>query len=258
MDYFSEFLQIIEKLRGPDGCPWDKEQTAYSLRSNLLEEAYECIDAINSGDNDHMNEELGDLFLLATMISHIKEQDEAFTVKSVIDNVKEKLIRRHPHVFGDNKVKTSDEVITQWDRIKIEVEGKKDAHSILNTIPKSLPPLEKAFRLQKKAAKVGFDWKERDSVWDKVREEISEIEELGITPSHEVIEAELGDLFFAVVNLSRHYGVDPAIALHRTNGKFKNRFNYIEKTMDTENKEMSSIEFKRMDELWEESKSADK
>jgi len=258
MNYFEKFLNIIKTLRSPNGCPWDQEQTAESLRGDLLEEVYECIDAINSGDNEHINEELGDLFLLATMISYIKEQEEAFTVESVLDNIGTKLVRRHPHVFGDSDVKTTDEVLSQWDKIKIEVEGKTGGESILNTNPASLPPLERAYRIQKKAAKVGFDWKDRSDVIGKVHEELGEIEALGRTPERTEIEQELGDLLFAVVNVSRHYGVDPAIALHRTNRKFKNRFVYIEKELAKEGKKASSEVFDRMDELWEEAKSIEK
>ncbi len=257
-NYFQDFLDIIKKLRAPGGCPWDKEQSPESLRSALLEEAHECIDAINSGDDDHINEELGDLFLLAGMISFIKEEQGIFTVESVLRNVTAKLVRRHPHVFADSRVATSKEVIVQWDSIKREVEGKVDDRSILNTVPKSLPPLEKAFRIQKKAAKVGFDWKNLQDVFDKVSEEILELKDIGDSTNHAAVEEEIGDLIFAVINLSRHYDVDPAIALHRTNRKFFRRFNYIEQNMATEGRLLSAKEFERMDQLWDEAKSFEK
>ena len=254
MSYFDKFMDIIRTLRGPDGCPWDKEQTAESLRSDLLEEAYECIDAINGGDDSHMNEELGDLFLLVSLISYIKEQEGSFSVESVMENIGEKLIRRHPHVFGDSNVKETAAVLKQWDTIKTEVEGRRDEKSVLNTIPKSLPPLERSFRLQKKAAKVGFDWKDRIQVWDKLHEEIDELKELGESPERSMLEEECGDLLFTAVNLCRHYGIDPAIALHGTNGKFVRRFQYVEEEMKRQGKNVSVEEFERMDDLWEKSK----
>ena len=256
--YFERFIEIIKKLRSPEGCPWDREQTVESLRGSLLEEAYECVDAINSGDDDHINEEVGDLFLLAAMISYMKEQQGVFTVESVINNISEKLVRRHPHVFADVVIEDSKKVLEQWDRIKRDVEGKVDKESILNTVPKSLPPLERAYRYQKKAAKVGFDWKRREHVWEKIHEEIDEINKLGKMPTAEKIEDELGDLLFSVVNLCRHYDVDPAIALHRTNTKFLHRFNFVEKAMAEQGRALCEEELERMDELWEQSKSLEK
>ena len=256
--YFQRFMDIIEKLRSPTGCPWDNEQTPESLRSSLLEEAHECIDAINSGDDNHINEELGDLFLLAGMISYIKEQQGAFTVESVLENVTAKLVRRHPHVFAESTADTPEAVIEQWDAIKRDVEGRTDEVSILNTVPKSLPPLERAYRFQKKAAKVGFDWKDPRLVYDKVDEEIEELKALGSSAPRAEVEGELGDLLFAVINLSRHFGVDPAIALHSTNLKFARRFNHIERSMALENRQLDAAEFERMDELWDEAKSVEK
>ncbi len=255
---FEKFVNIVRTLRGPDGCPWDKEQTAKTLRSDLLEEAYECVDAINNDDDENLREELGDLFLLATMISYIHEQENTFSVADVLEEIAEKLIRRHPHVFADAKAEDPDEVIKQWDEIKVRVEGKHGNGSILNTVPRSLPPLEKAYRYQKKAAKVGFDWKNRADVMDKVLEEISELKGLGSVVNNDASEEELGDLLFAVVNLCRHYSTDPAVALHRANRKFQNRFNYIENKLRAMGKELSEDEFVLMDQLWNEAKSLEK
>ena len=258
MHYFQKFIDIIATLRGPDGCPWDKEQTAESLRGDLLEEAYECVDAINSGNNEHIKEELGDLFLLAAMISYIKEQGESFTLESVVEGVSDKLVRRHPHVFEKSEILNSEEVIRQWEEIKRDVEGKVDENSVLNTVPRSLPPLERSYKYQKKAAKVGFDWKARSDVLSKVREEIAEIEALGDDPDHQAAEEEIGDLLFAVVNLSRHYRIDPAVALHGANSKFFRRFNYIERKIAEAKKKMCDDEFALMDAFWDEAKSKEK
>ncbi len=253
---FKRLLDIVKTLRGPNGCPWDKEQSARTLRGDLLEETYECIDAINSHDSGNLREELGDLFLLATMISYIEQQAGRFTVTDVLDEISEKLIRRHPHVFSDSTISGSEEVIQQWDRIKRDVEGKDSGSSLLDSVPGSLPPLEKAYRYQKKAAKVGFDWEELSQVSDKVHEELQELEEIDPqNGSHTEVENELGDLLFAVVNLCRHYKVDPAIALHGTNRKFARRFRYIEEEMKSRGKALSTKEFSLMDTLWNEAKS---
>ena len=189
------------------------------------------------------------------MISYIKEHENCFTIDDVLEEISQKLIRRHPHVFADSQVTDSDEVIKQWDEIKRDVEGKHGNGSILNTVPATIPPLEKSYKLQKKAAKVGFDWQKRSDVFDKVREEIRELEELDDNNDKDEIENELGDILFAAVNLCRHYGVDPAIALHGTNGKFYRRFNYIEKTFKSMGKNLSENEFDLMDKLWDEAKS---
>jgi tetrapyrrole methylase family protein / MazG family protein len=255
---FRDLFEIVKTLRGPGGCPWDKEQTAKTLRGDLLEETYECIDAINRNDTENLREELGDIFLLATMISYIKEEEGAFDIKSVLKEISEKLVRRHPHVFGDSKITDSDEVVEEWDRIKRDVEGKKGNGSILNTVPATLPPLEKAYRYQKKAAKAGFDWRERAEVIAKVFEEISELQELSPEEEPEAVEQELGDVLFAVINLCRHYGKDPAIALNNTNNKFFKRFNYIENAMESMGKTLSKDEFDLMDNLWNEAKSREK
>ncbi len=258
VDAFGELLKIIVTLRGPLGCPWDKEQTVKTLRGDLLEETYECIDAINKDDDDNLREELGDLFLLTAMISYIKEQEKTFTIETVLNEVCSKLVRRHPHVFAGSQVSGSDEVLEQWDKIKREVEGKHGNGSILNTVPATLPPLEKAYRLQKKAAKAGFDWRDRSDVFDKVLEEINELKAIGDGENKGAWENELGDLLFAVVNLCRHFSVDPTIALHGANGKFTKRFNYIEKNITSLGKTLSKDEFDLMDKLWDEAKSLEK
>ena len=255
---FKELFAIIRTLRGPDGCPWDREQTAASLRGDLLEEVYECVDAIGSGDDENLREELGDLYLLATMLAYIQEQENRFTVFEVLKEVGAKLVRRHPHVFADSQASTSNEVLKQWDEIKQNIEGKHGNGSLLSTIPQSLPPLEKAYRYQKKAAAVGFDWKEKSQVVDKLLEEIEELRQLDGAQDAQAVEMELGDILFAAVNLCRHYKVDPAVALHSTNSKFAERFNYIEKAFQTMGKRLSEDEFELMDALWNKAKLQEK
>lgn len=251
---FQRFLDIVRTLRGPNGCPWDKEQTPQSLRTSLLEEAYECIDAIDRDDNTNLSEELGDLLLLVTMISYMKEQEQSFTVSEMIENISEKLVRRHPHVFGKNKLDSSQEVLEQWDYIKDTIEKKGEAKGRLDSIPASFPSLERSFHLQKKAAKYGFDWQNIESVQAKVEEELQELSIAVEQQSVDSLEEEIGDLLFAIINLSRHHKIDPAIALNRTNTKFIKRFQYIEREMAKLGIELSSSEFDRMDRLWEESK----
>ena len=256
---FARFFEIVQKLRAPDGCPWDKEQTPYSLRSDFLEEAFEVIDAINRDDNENLREELGDMFLLVAMISYIGEQERRFTVSEVLDEVSDKLIRRHPHVFGDVQLDDAEKVVEQWHNIKDTIEGRASKKSVLDDVPPSLPPLEKAFRLQKKAAKKGFDWPDRETILEKIKEEVYEAEEVlrkeGQTEElEERLEAELGDLLFAVVNLARRYGVDPALALLRCNTSFTQRFAYVEEEMRSRGKDMKNEELQLMDELWEQAK----
>jgi len=253
-DSFDELYRVIRMLRSPEGCPWDREQTPESMTGDLLEEVYEAIDAIREKDDPHLMEELGDVFLLATMISYMKEQEGAFTIRNVLDGISEKLIRRHPHVFGDVEASNSDEVLVQWNRIKVEVEGRKPKKSILDKVSKGLPPLERAYQLQKKAAKVGFDWPDEQGVWEKVHEEIDEVRSVD-AGNRDHLREELGDLLFSVVNISRYLGIDPAEALHECNSKFTSRFSYVEKKMNEENLEMGRETFDRMDQLWDESKS---
>ena len=259
-DAFSRFFGIVRSLRDPDGgCPWDLEQTPQSLRSDLLEEAYETVDAVNSGADDHLREELGDVYLLATMMAYICEQEGRFTVSEVLDEVGQKLVRRHPHVFGDSEVADSKGVVEQWDSIKRDVEGRGSTESVLDDILSSLPPLERAYRMQKKAAKNGFDWPERSDVFVKVHEEARELQAaLQKNSPASAVEDEVGDMIFSIVNVARRFGVDPALALHRTNSKFKRRFGYVEREMQKRGKQMSQEDLALMDELWEEAKELEK
>lgn len=250
---FNKLYNVVKKLRSPEGCNWDREQTPASLRSDLIEETYECIEAIDNKDLKHIQEELGDLFLLVTMIAYMHEQENLFTVSDSLIGITEKLIRRHPHVFGDSTAETSEEIIRQWDDIKVNLEGRKAKDSVLDKVSGGLPPLEKAYKLQQKAAKVGFDWQNIEDIWSKVHEEIDEVKDAENT-SFDELESEIGDLIFAVVNISRGYNIDPAIALQRTNNKFTKRFHFIEKEMKKLGKDLNKENFVLMDSFWDKAK----
>ena len=257
---FNDFYNVIIKLRSKDGCQWDREQTANSVRTNLLEEVYECIEAISENDDFHTAEELGDILLVVSMITRIKEEENAFTFKEVLERVTDKLIRRHPHVFSNTIVKNSDEVKKNWELIKkTEVSGKTNekessTKSRLDGISKSIPPLERAYRFQKKAAKAGFDWNKVGDVLAKVKEEIAEVEHEIAAGDKNKIEEELGDILFSVINVARFLKIDPSIALHRTNEKFLSRFKKVEKGMEEKGLPMQHENLEMMDKLWEEAK----
>jgi tetrapyrrole methylase family protein/MazG family protein len=247
-DAFKTLYDIVARLRAPDGCPWDREQNPASLRGDLIEETYECIEAIDEKDPAHIREELGDIFLLATMLSYMHEEEGLFSVADVLQTVSEKLVRRHPHVFGETKVANSDEVLNNWAKIKVEQEGRGPKDSVLDDVSGGLPPLDRAWKLQKKAAKAGFDWPNVGGVIEKIREELDEVIEA------DDIEEELGDLLFSAVNLCRYLKVEPSVALNRTNSKFINRFKYVEKKMKETGQEMRQENLEIMDRYWEEAK----
>ncbi|GHV53048.1 hypothetical protein AGMMS49579_11200 [Spirochaetia bacterium] len=269
---FAKLYDIVARLRAPDGCPWDREQTAVSLRGDLIEETYECVEAIDQKDPAHIREELGDVFLLVTMLAYMHEQEGSFTVADALKGVSEKLIRRHPHVFGDVKVRDSAEVLDNWAKIKVEQEGRKPKDSILDEVSRGLPPLDRSYKLQKKAAKAGFDWPEIKDVIGKIEEELGEVQdalshsntaknsntvEAKSDSAKEAIEGELGDLLFSVVNLCRFLHVEPSVALQRTNVKFENRFKHVEKRMKETNQEMKQGNLSVMDKFWDEAKSGE-
>ncbi len=262
-DSFERLYNIIRTLRGPNGCPWDKEQTPLTLKNALIEEAYETVEAINEKDSKHIMEELGDVLLVLMLTGYIEEQDNAFSVSDLVNSLSEKLIRRHPHVFGDSKVNSTEEVLIQWDQIKAINETRGVPSSTLDTVPKYLPSMDRAFKLQKKAAKSGFDWQDYHDVIKKIREELDEVEDV-LTQIEEdgtgmntvvgdkkrEIESELGDLLFASINLVRKTGIHPNEALSRTNSKFYSRFSYVEKMMKENNMEMTSSNLDEMERLW--------
>jgi tetrapyrrole methylase family protein/MazG family protein len=264
---FKYLYDVIARLRGPGGCPWDREQSPLSLRGDLLEETYECVEAIDEKDPAHIREELGDLYLLVTMLSYMHQEEGLFTVAGTLEGIGEKLIRRHPHVFGETKVKDSAEVLRNWAKIKVEQEGRRPKDSVLDEVSRSLPPLDRAYRLQKKAAKAGFDWSAAADVSAKIWEELGEVEEAlaaaeadaaaGDTAGSDTaaaLEAELGDLLFSAVNLCRFLKIDPSVALQRTNVKFEKRFRHVEKSMNEQGHEMKKENLALMDRYWEEAK----
>ena len=256
-DAFNQLLEVIIKLRSPEGCPWDKEQTLKSLIPNLFEETFECIDAIDNDDIDNTMEEIGDLYLLVVMLSYILEQTSKYSIKDVLNTITEKLVRRHPHVFSDTKVDSVEEVLDLWQDIKTNVEGRPKKNSLLDSIPLSFPPLERAYKIQKKVAKVGFDWENPNDVLKKIKEELSELEDELVLGNKEKAEIEMGDFLFSVINLSRYLDIDPAIALHKTNQKFTKRFKYLEKEIKKLGKKLEESTLEEMDNYWEKAKKFD-
>jgi tetrapyrrole methylase family protein/MazG family protein len=253
---FKALYDTVVRLRAPDGCPWDREQTPLSLRGDLIEETYECVEAIGEKDPVHIREELGDIYLLATMIAYMHEQEGLFSVEDALRGITEKLVRRHPHVFGESADRaeglSSAEVLRNWAKIKVEQEGRAPRDGILDGVSRSLPPLDRANKLQKKAAKAGFDWPDLEGVMNKLEEELAEVS--GALGDREALEEELGDLLFSAVNLCRFLKVDPSTALQGANAKFVRRFGYVEKRMKETGQEMRAGSLEAMDAFWEEAK----
>jgi tetrapyrrole methylase family protein/MazG family protein len=248
---FDKLFEIIRRLRAPDGCSWDRAQTPQSLRASLVEEVWECVSAVDAGDDQNLREELGDIYLLVTMVAWMKEQEGAFTVQSALTGITEKLVRRHPHIFGSAKAPSADQALSQWDAIKAEEKRAAGiAGSALDAVPKSLPPLEKSEELQKKAAKVGFDWPGPEPVWEKIDEELWELRDAVRSGDAGRIEDEVGDLLFSVVNLARLLKMPPGIALHGANTKFESRFREVERRLTTQGVPLAEAGLSRMDELW--------
>jgi len=249
---FESFAEIVAHLRAPDGCPWDREQTHASLRTHLLEETYEALEAIDSGDFISMREEFGDLLLQIVLHAQIAGEAGQFTMTDVVKGVHDKIVRRHPHVFGDVKLDGVDGVLANWEKLKEEERGKKkESKGLLDGVPLTLPALNQAQEYQDRAARVGFDWPEIEGVLDKVREEIEEIKQ---AENQEEIAAELGDLFFVLVNLARWKKVDAESALRETNLKFKKRFGYVEQGAKKQGRSLSDMTLEEMDALWNEAK----
>jgi len=258
-DKFNEFVEIVKRLRKE--CPWDREQTNDSIKAATIEEAYEVVESIEKKNYSELRNELGDLLLHVVFHTIIASETSEFTIDDVIDSIKEKLIRRHPHVFGEVKVSGSAEVKKNWEEIKLE-EGR---NSVLDGIPEMLPSLQRAHRLQEKASKVGFDWEKKEDVWKKVIEEIEEMHEIekikaqatNVKRKEEIynqLENEIGDVFFALVNYARFLDVNPENALRRTNSKFIKRFGYVEEKIKSLGKKLTESNLKEMDFYWEESK----
>ena len=245
---FNDFVEIVKRLRKE--CPWDREQTNDSIKAATIEEAYEVVEAIEKKNYDDLEKELGDLLLHVVFHTIIASETNGFTIDDVIDSIREKLIRRHPHVFGEVKVSGSEEVKKNWEEIKLS-EGRE---SVLDGVPEMLPALQRAHRLQEKAAKVGFDWEKKEDVWNKVIEEVEEMHESEGEGNYDKLEDEIGDVFFAMVNYARFLSVNPENALRRTNSKFIRRFGYVESKIKESGKKITDSNLKEMDGYWEESK----
>ena len=243
---FERLLNIMDDLRSK--CPWDKKQTFQTLRNLTIEETYELADAISDNDLDGIKEEIGDLLLHMVFYAKLGDEVGAFNIADALNTVCEKLIHRHPHIYGDVKVDSEEEVKQNWEQLKLK-EGKK---SVLEGVPKSLPAMVKAYRMQEKTALVGFEWKDKEQVWDKVVEEMDELKEtIDENMSQSRREDEFGDVLFSLINYARFIGVDPETALDRTNKKFKSRFEYIEAKAP---KSLVDMTLEEMDQLWNEAK----
>jgi len=247
---FRRLLEIMDELR--EKCPWDKKQTNDTLRNLTIEETYELADAVLENNDEDIMKELGDLMLHIVFYAKIGSEKKQFDIGDVIHSLNEKLIYRHPHVFGDVNVNDSEDVKKNWEELKMR-EGK----TVLGGVPDSLPAMIKSNRIQEKVRAVGFDWEEKGQIWDKVREELSELEEEVRKEDPEKTESEFGDLFFSVINAARLYGIDPETALEKTNKKFIKRFNYLEKNTLSKGQLLKDMSLDEMNKIWEEAKNYD-
>lgn len=255
-EHVTRLRSIVEKLRSPDGCPWDREQTHETLRSALLEECYEVVDAINRADDANLREELGDLLLLVVMHAQMGAERGAFHFDEIAAAVCEKLIRRHPHVFGEKTAGNSTEVLRQWEQIKRQEKG--GSASVLDGLPRALPALMRAQNAQKKAGRVGFDWPDATPVVSKVEEEFSELQKAMQSGGKDAITEEIGDLLFAVVNLGRKLGVECETALNEATGKFVRRFQAVESRLAREGRRIEDTPLEELDTIWNEVKNKEK
>jgi len=244
-DSLKKFIKIVKRLRKE--CPWDREQTHQSIRHSLIEETYEVIEAIDQQDLAELKRELGDVLLHIVLHAVMAEEEQAFTLNDVIESISEKMIRRHPHVFGNTQVKNAHEVKRNWEHIKLR-EGRT---SVIDGVPKEMPALLRALRIQEKASKVGFDWKKKRDVWKKVAEEIKELAGAEQSKVQDRIEEEFGDVLFALVNYSRFIGVNPEFALNGSTNKFTKRFYHVEEELQRRGKRIGTVSMKEMDEIWD-------
>ena len=248
-DHFAKLCEIVAKLRAPGGCPWDREQTHESLLPALIEEAYEVAEAASAKNDAHFREELGDLLLLVVMHAEIAQESGRFNIDNVLQEISDKLVRRHPHVFGTSDARDSGAVLKQWEAIKRE-EKKADSH-YLASLPKALPALKRAQKAQSKAARVNFDWTEVRDVIAKVEEELCEVKEAIALQNREMITDEIGDVLFAVVNLARKCEIDAESALQKATDKFVARFNRLEDELRRQDKRLGYVDLAEMDAIWE-------
>jgi tetrapyrrole methylase family protein/MazG family protein len=254
LNSLSKLIKITNTLMGDDGCPWDKVQTRESLKPYLVEETYEVLEALDTNDPEKIKDELGDLLYQILFHSKISSLKGEFDFRDVIDNLSEKMVRRHPHVFKEGKLNTPDQVIEQWEEIKKKENNKANQKSILDSIPINLPSLIKAQKLQKKAAKEGFDWDQINDVFDKLDEEIKEFKEAVLKKTPADIQSEIGDIIFVITNIAKFYKIDAEEALRSTNNKFIKRFQYIEQKLEGKGKTLKDSPLEEMERYWQEAK----
>jgi len=258
--WFEKLVDVMARLRAPGGCPWDREQTHATLRTYLIEEAYEVLDALDGADDVKFAEELGDLLLQVVFHAQMAKEEGRFNIVDVIREIFEKMIRRHPHVFGEKRAKDAAEVLRNWEIIKKEERrakgavGKEAAESLLDGVPRSLPALLEGYQLTRKAARIGFDWEDVGGIFEKLQEETEELRQVLEKRGGKEIEGEVGDILFAVVNLARFLKIDPEIAMKKASGKFCGRFRQMERMAREEGTSLAELPRARMEELWDEAK----
>ena len=261
---FTELVELISRLRAPGGCPWDREQTHESLKPMMLEEAYEAVEAIDEGNDEELKGELGDLLLQVVFHSQIATEENRFTIGEVIERISSKMIRRHPHVFGEDTARTAGEVLRNWEAIKaaeLEAKGKRaDEGSMLDSVSTKLPAVMEAFQMTAKVSRVDFDWPDVASVLEKLDEEVEELKQAvgDAQPTHKEIAGEVGDLLFVAVNVARLLGIDPESALKSSNRKFRRRFRYIEERLREQGRKPADSDHVEMDALWDDAKATEK
>jgi len=248
---FGELIELVAKLRSPEGCPWDREQTRESLKPLMLEEMYEAFDAIDRKNEADLREELGDMLLHIVFQAQVGQERETFTMADVLKQLIFKMKKRHPHVFGNIEVQNVDEVLLNWETIK---EGEKARDSMLSSIPSTLPALLRAHAVQSRVARVGFDWSNIEGVWRKIGEEQLELEDAWRKQDQEALEEEWGDLIFALVNLARHLNLQPEDALQKASSRFTRRFAYMENEIKKQGRKVENLSFEEMDDLWNKAK----
>jgi MazG family protein len=253
---FQKLVNIIARLRGPGGCPWDREQTFDTIKPYLVEETYEVLDAIDKRSWEELRGELGDLLLQAVFFSQMASEESLFRIEDALDAINDKLIRRHPHVFAEQTAQTAGDVRRIWSEVKAEEKKKRGEHgqTLLESIPRNLPALVEARQVAARAAQVGFDWENVEQVVDKLHEELAELDRARQEASHEELEGEVGDLLFVLVNIARFMSVDPEQALRKTNAKFRRRFGFVERSLLERGTSLEAASLEEMEALWQESK----
>jgi MazG family protein len=254
---FDDLVQLMTTLRGPNGCPWDRKQTLPDLKPYVIEEAYEVVDAIDRDDRAGLMEEVGDLLLEAVFIAEITREEGTFDINDSVTAIHDKLVRRHPHVFGDVVAGDAEEVLVNWEKLKSD-ERKAENKSVLSGVPRSLPALLKAGRLTEKAARVGFDWRRTEDVFDKLDEEVGELREAVSSGDASKMHGEIGDLLFTIANIARKLNVNPEEALQSTNRKFMSRFESMEASVHGRGQNLDQLTLEEMDKLWDEAKAAER